>query len=150
MTLTSPAFEPFGAIPRRYSCEGEGERPPLAVSGIPRGTRSLALIVDDLDAKDGNQNFLHWIAWNVAPDTALVDSRQALPGAVEGLTSFGTYHWGAPCPPRGAHRYRFRAFALNGDINLERDAGAEDLEEEMDGHVLGSAELIGTYQRRYP
>ena len=74
-------------------------------------------------------------------------SGHMLPGAVEGKTSFGTYHWGAPCPPKGVHRYRFRLFALDTDLFLPREVSAEDLEEEMDGHVLAQAELMGTYQR---
>ncbi|MDE1925183.1 MAG: YbhB/YbcL family Raf kinase inhibitor-like protein [Patescibacteria group bacterium] len=147
MQLTSPAFENDGQIPTRYTCDGEGIRPPLEISGTPPHTRSLALIVDDLDARDGDQNFLHWIAWNIHPHTTLIKENKPLPGAIEGKTSFGTYHWGAPCPPKGMHRYRFQLFALDKEIDLERDSTAEDLEEEMDGHVLAEAELVGTYRR---
>lgn len=147
MQLNSPAFENGRQIPSRYTCDGEGIRPPLEISGTPSHTRSFALIVDDLDARDGNQNFLHWIVWNIHPHTTLIKEDKPLPGATEGKTSFGTYHWGAPCPPKGMHRYRFRLFALDTELSLPRELSAEDLEEEMDSHILEQAELVGTYQR---
>lgn len=146
MELTSPAFENDDQIPSRYTCDGEGVRPTLEISGTPPHTHCFALIVDDLDANDGNQNFLHWVVWNIPPRTTVMPADN-LPGAVEGKTSFGTYHWGAPCPPKGVHRYRFRLFALDTGLSLPREVSAEDLEEEMNGHVLAQAELMGTYQR---
>jgi hypothetical protein len=147
MELTSEAFKHNEQIPTRYTCDGEEERPPLEISDTPPQTRGLALIVDDLDARDGDWNFLHWIVWNIHPHTTLIKENKPLPGAVEGRTSFGTYHWGAPCPPSGTHRYRFRLFALNKELDLPKDSNAEDLEEEMNGHVLAQAELIGAYRR---
>ncbi len=147
MNLTSTAFAHGEQIPTRHTCDGDGTLPPLEISGVPPRTRSLALIVDDLDAFDGAANFLHWAAWNVHPHTTLIRSGKPLPGAVEGRTSFGTYRWGAPCPPSGEHRYRFRLFALTKELQLDRDSNAEDLEEEMAGHVIDESELVGTYRR---
>lgn len=147
MELTSPAFKNNEQIPTRYTCDGAGGRPPLEISGAPPRTRSFALIVDDLDAQDSGWNFLHWSAWNIHPHTTLIKEGKPLPGATEGKTSFGSYHWGAPCPPKGVHRYRFRLFALDKELELDRDSNAEDIEEEMSGHILEEAELTGTYHR---
>ncbi|HUY62331.1 MAG TPA: YbhB/YbcL family Raf kinase inhibitor-like protein [Candidatus Paceibacterota bacterium] len=147
MRLTSPAFENGEQIPTRYTCDGEGTRPPLEISGTPEGARSIALIVDDLDASDGPLNFLHWSVWNVHPHTTTVKEGKPLPGAVLGQTSFGTYGWGAPCPPEGVHRYRFRAFALTKTLDVPRESTADELEEAIAGHVLGECELMGTYRR---
>lgn len=147
MELTSPAFKHNEQIATRYTCDGEGARPPLEVRGAPAHTAGFALIVDDLDARDGDSNFLHWIAWNIHPHTTIIKEGKPLPGATEGRTSFGTCHWGAPCPPAGAHRYRFRLFALDAEVDMDRDSSAEELEEAMDGHVLAEAQLVGTYRR---
>lgn len=147
MELTSPAFKNNEQIPTRYTCDGDGSCPPLEINDSPPATRSFAIIVDDLDAKDGGLNFLHWIVWNIHPHTTLLKENRPLPGAIEGRTSFGTYHWGAPCPPKGTHRYRFRIFALDTELDLGRDSTAEDIGEAMDGHVLAQSELMGTYRR---
>ncbi len=147
MKLTSPVFEDNQQIPSHYTCDGEGARVPLEISSAPPSTRTFALLVDDLDAKDGDQNFLHWLVWNIHPHTTLIGEHKPLPGAIEGKTSFGTYHWGAPCPPQGAHRYRFRLFALDTELSIPQDSTAEDVEEEIDGHIIEQAELVGTYQR---
>jgi Raf kinase inhibitor-like YbhB/YbcL family protein len=142
-TLTSAAFEDGKEIPRRHTCEGDDLSPPLSWSGVPDGTRSLALIVDDPDAPA--RSFTHWLAWAIEPGSGAL--REAAP--VEGRNDFGTVGYRGPCPPpgHGPHRYFFRLHALDVDLELARGAGKPDLERALEGHVLRLAELIGRYER---
>jgi Raf kinase inhibitor-like YbhB/YbcL family protein len=154
LTLTSPAFSPQGEIPRRFTCEGEDLSPPLAWSGVPEGTESLALIVDDPDAPDPNapkMTWVHWILYNLPVTTRELPEAvrpDALPqGSEEGQNDWKNLGYGGPCPPIGRHRYFHKLYAL--DIVLP-DLGAatkSDLERAMEGHVLAQAELVGTYQK---
>jgi Raf kinase inhibitor-like YbhB/YbcL family protein len=143
--LTSIAFNEGQSIPRKYSCEGDNVSPPLDWSAPPEGTRSLALIVHDPDAPIGD--FTHWVAWNIDPlDGGLEEG--AHPQA-EGTSGFGENGYGGPCPPPGdgAHRYQHELFALDTELDLEPESSREQLEDAMEGHVLGGAELVGTYER---
>lgn len=103
--------------------------------------------MENLDAVAGNWNWLHWTMWNIHPHTSIIKAGEVPDGVVQGKTSGDTYHYVGPCPPKGAHRYRFMLFALDIELNVDVDSNAEDLEEEMDGHVLAEAQLIGTYRR---
>jgi Raf kinase inhibitor-like YbhB/YbcL family protein len=143
LEISSAAFEGGGAIPSRHSCDGENVSPPLSFAGAPAGTRSLALVVDDPDAPVGT--FTHWLAWGIDPDTDGIGEGQAAPR--EGRNGFGTTGYAGPCPPRGRHRYFFRLFALDTELDLEPGADREQLESALDGHVLESTELMGTYER---
>jgi Raf kinase inhibitor-like YbhB/YbcL family protein len=144
-TLASDAFENDQEIPRRYTCEGDDRSPPLSWSELPEGARSLALIVDDPDAPGGT--FTHWLAWAIDPESGGLGEGEIAP--VEGRNDFGTVGYRGPCPPpgHGPHRYFFRLYALDADIELERGAGRRDLERALEGHVVGGAELIGRYER---
>jgi Raf kinase inhibitor-like YbhB/YbcL family protein len=145
-TLESTAFEPGGAIPPRHTCEGEDTSPPLSWSDPPDGTRSLALVVDDPDAPVGT--FTHWVAWGIDPSTGRLGEGGSPPFA--GRNDFGSLGWRGPCPPKGhgRHRYFFRLHALDAEVpGLERGTAKEDLERAIAGHVLGVAELVGTYER---
>jgi Raf kinase inhibitor-like YbhB/YbcL family protein len=146
MELTSAGFRDGEAIPRRYTCEGEDRSPPLAWSGLPQGTASLALIVDDPDAPGGL--FTHWLAWAIDPAAGGVGEGE--PARREGRCDFGTIGYRGPCPPRGhgPHRYVFRLLALAREPGLPTGASRAELERAIAGHVLGSAELVGSYQRR--
>ncbi len=153
--LTSPAFEHSGAIPSVHTCEGRDVSVPLAWSGVPAGTRSLALIVDDPDAPDPSapkMTWVHWVLYNIPPSVeglAQGASVDALPkGTLEGRNDWGRTGYGGPCPPIGRHRYFFKLYAL--DVLLP-ELGQPDkkrLERAMQGHVLAKYELIGTYQKR--
>jgi Raf kinase inhibitor-like YbhB/YbcL family protein len=144
-TIISSAFEDGQELPRRHTCEGDDVSPPLSWSGTPGGTRSLVLIVDDPDAPGGT--FTHWLGWAIEPGSTGLAEGEAAP--VEGRNDFGTSAYRGPCPPpgHGPHRYYFRLYALDADIELERGAGKGDLERALEGHVLGVAELIGQYER---
>jgi Raf kinase inhibitor-like YbhB/YbcL family protein len=143
--LESSAFENAQAIPDRHTCEDEDVSPPLRWTSAPDGTRSLALIVDDPDAPGGV--FTHWLAWALDPAGAGLDEGEAAPR--EGRNDFGTTGYRGPCPPRGhgRHRYAFRLYALDTELELGAGAVKDELEQAIEGHVLTTAELVGTYER---
>lgn len=145
-TLESGAFQDQQAIPRRYSCEGDDVSPLVRWKNVPEGTRSLALLVDDHDAPVGV--FTHWIGWRLDPAAGGLGEGEAAPS--EGRNDFGTIGYRGPCPPRGhgRHRYVFRLFALAAEIDLDIGAAKAELEQAIEGHVLSTAELVGTYERR--
>jgi Raf kinase inhibitor-like YbhB/YbcL family protein len=145
LSLTTSAFEEGGPIPRRHTCEGEDLSPPLEWSGAPEGTRSLALICDDPDAPVGT--FLHWLAWGLDP--ASPGLAEGEPAPIEGPNGFGSTGYRGPCPPpgHGPHRYFFRLHALDVELDLGAGADREELERAMEGHVLATGELMGTYER---
>jgi Raf kinase inhibitor-like YbhB/YbcL family protein len=152
LTLTSPAFEPNGEIPARFTCEGEDVSPALAWSGLPDGTRSLALICDDPDAPDPKapkMTWVHWVLYDIPPTASgLPEAVRDLPaGTREGTNDWKRTGYGGPCPPIGRHRYFFKLYALDAELpDLGRPTKAR-LEEAMQGHVLAQAELIGTYEK---
>jgi Raf kinase inhibitor-like YbhB/YbcL family protein len=153
MQITSAAFAPMDEIPPKYTCEGDDVSPPLSWSGVPQGAKSLALIADDPDAPDPaapKMTWVHWVLYDLPPaDGALPEAVELLPvGTLEGLNDWNRTGYGGPCPPIGRHRYFFKLYALDvrlPDLNRPRKAA---LEAAMKGHVLGQAELIGTYRKR--
>jgi Raf kinase inhibitor-like YbhB/YbcL family protein len=142
--LRSEAFAHGDEIPSRHTCDGDDLSPPLSWSDPPFGTRSLTLIVDDPDAPVGT--FTHWLAWNLDPAGGLTEGESA---PVEGRNDFGRDGWGGPCPPprHGPHRYFFRLHALDAELDVGARAGRRELESALSGHVLTTAELMGTYER---
>jgi Raf kinase inhibitor-like YbhB/YbcL family protein len=153
LTLSSSAFFHQGRIPKKYTCDGEDVSPPLAWTGVPAGTKSLALIVDDPDAPDPQapkMTWVHWVLYNIPPSAnglpEAVGTRLP-PGTLEGLNDWKHTGYGGPCPPIGRHRYFHKLYALDTVLpDLKRPTKAQ-LEKAMEGHVLAVAELIGTYQR---
>ncbi|HXU80778.1 MAG TPA: YbhB/YbcL family Raf kinase inhibitor-like protein [Polyangia bacterium] len=153
-TLTSSDFAPGAEIPAVHTCQGDDHSPALVWSGVPAGARSLALIVDDPDAPDPRAPrtvWAHWLLYNLPPADGTLPravARPALPpGTREGKNDFGRTGYGGPCPPIGRHRYFHRLFAL--DLVLP-DLGTPSrpaLLQAMRGHVLETAELMGTYQK---
>ena len=145
MRLTSPAFKNNQLIPKKYTCDGENINPPLQISGIPAGTKSLVLIVDDPDAPMGT--WVHWVVWNISPDTTLIEENSVPQGSIQGVNDFGKNTYGGPCPPRGTHRYYFKLYALNTKLPLNPSATKKDVEKAMEGAILEKAELVGLYKR---
>ncbi len=143
--LTSPAFSHGSQIPSKYTCDGEDINPHLVIQGVPSGTKSLALMVEDPDAPGGL--FVHWVLWDIPPETKEIREHAATFGAVEGATNWGDGGYGGPCPPAGTHRYFFRLFALDTRLHLPASAGREELEAAMTGHIVATTELMGTYAR---
>lgn len=145
MRITSPAFTSGNQIPPQYTCDGIDINPEIKIDGVPEYAKSLALVMDDPDAPSGV--FVHWLAWNIPPDTKVIREHSPAPGSVEGRTSFGKSSWGGPCPPNGPHRYYFHFYALDTTINLTSTAGRNELDRAMDGHIIDTGELMGTYTR---
>jgi len=144
MLIESPAFEHHSPIPQKYTCEGEDVSPPLIFQDIPKSTKSLALIVDDPDAPRGT--FDHWIVWNIEPNNSKLAENATL--SYQGKNHFNEVKYRGPCPPPGnPHRYFFKLFALDTTLSLQKGSSKSQLEEAMEGHILGRAELIGTYKR---
>jgi Raf kinase inhibitor-like YbhB/YbcL family protein len=153
LTITSPAYEAGATIPSKYTCEAEDVSPPLAFAGLPAGTKSLALILDDPDAPDPKapkRVWVHWLVFNIPPDSkGLAENASAagLPqGAVQGVNDQQTTGYHGPCPPVGRHRYFHKLYAL--DVALPaKPLDKPGLEAAMRGHVLAKAELVATYQK---
>jgi hypothetical protein len=150
-TLKSAAFAPGGAIPSVHTCDGADTSPPLEWSGAPSGTRSFALVVHDPDAPVGD--WLHWVAWNIPPATrsftaGVATSVALADGTQQGRNDFGKSGYGGPCPPGGTHHYVFSLRALDTMLTLRANASRDTIEKAMQGHVLATAELTGTYQRK--
>lgn len=144
MQIDSPAFEHHNSIPKKYTCEGQNVSPPLNIHDIPKGTKSLALIVDDPDAPSGI--FVHWVVWNIAPDTTMIAEGAHVVN--QGKNHYREVGYKGPCPPPGApHRYFFKLYSLDTRIDLSNGSSKEQLEDAMEGHILGRAEIVGTYQR---
>ena len=154
LTLTSPAFVDQGAIPVRFTCDGDDRSPPLAWAGVPPGTLSLALVVDDPDAPDPaapKRTWVHWVLYDIPPDVTQLpesaDIARHARGAREGLNDWKRTGYGGPCPPIGRHRYFHKLFALDVMLGDLGKPTAGRLATAMQGHVLASAELVGTFQR---
>jgi Raf kinase inhibitor-like YbhB/YbcL family protein len=155
MELTSSAFAQQADIPSLHTCEGRDQSPPLAWPGVPAGTRSLALIVDDPDAPDPaapKTTWVHWVLYNLPPAAtglAAGMSRASLPpGTQEGLNDWQREGYGGPCPPIGRHRYVHKLYALDTVLPVLRPATKGALEKAMQGHILEKSELVGYYKKK--
>lgn len=153
--LTSRAFENGSPIPMKHTCDGGNASPALSWTGCPEGTKTLALIADDPDAPAGT--FVHWVLFNLPGNEVQlpedVHRGEVLPqkfgGALQGKNDFRRIGYGGPCPPPGTlHRYLFKLYALDATVPLKAGATKKDLEGAMQGHILATAELMGTYTRQ--
>jgi Raf kinase inhibitor-like YbhB/YbcL family protein len=146
--VSSPAFEPGGTIPKKYTGEGQDVSPPLAWSGLPEGTRELALVCDDPDAPT-SKPFVHWVLYKIPADLSGLPEGDAR-GALEGENDFGGTGYGGPMPPRGhgTHRYRFKTYALDTELGVVAGLTKDELLRVIEGHVLAEGELVGTYERK--
>ena len=144
MRITSSAFDEGGAIPKRHTCDGADVSPPLALTDIPAGTVTLALVMDDPDAPGGVWD--HWLAYDIPVVPAIEEGATEL--GTSGLTSWGTSGYRGPCCPRGqTHRYVTRVYALDSALDLGSGAAKADVERAMASHVLAEAVLVGRYSR---
>jgi len=146
LTVTSAVFAEGAAIASKYTCDGEDVNPPLAIGATPAGTRSLAMIMDDPDAPVGT--WVHWVAWDIPPQTREIPENGMPAGAKQGRNDWKRNNYGGPCPPSGTHRYYFKLYALDTTLTLAPSATKADLERAMQGHVLAAGQLMGTYKRR--
>lgn len=152
MKLTSMAFAAGGKIPAKYTCDGDNINPPLEISDVPDGAKSLALIMDDPDIPEvvklrlGKNVFEHWIAFNIPPDTTQIPEGREVGTA--GQNSSGKSGYTGPCPPDREHRYFFKLYALDTTLDLQDSTDKARLEKAMGGHILGQAEIMGTFSRQ--
>jgi Raf kinase inhibitor-like YbhB/YbcL family protein len=161
IALRSPAFDEGGAIPKAFTCDGSDRSPPLEWSGVPESARSLVLICDDPDAPLGTWS--HWVVFNLAPQVSgLKEGVPAeetiaaavpqggddkLPQARQGTNDFGKVGYGGPCPPGGTHRYYFRLYALDIQLDLGSSATRSQVLRAIEGHILAEGRLMGKYKR---
>jgi Raf kinase inhibitor-like YbhB/YbcL family protein len=150
-SLSSSDFENGSTIPKNFTCDGADVSPELSWSDAPKETQSFALIADDPDAPVGT--WTHWVIYNLAADTKStpqnVNKIDQLPdGVMQGRNDFRKIGYGGPCPPTGKpHRYFFRLYALDTKLNLKAGASRQEVEQAMNRHVVGQAELMGKYGR---
>ncbi len=149
--ITSSAFQSDGAIPKKYSCDGQDISPPLAWSGTPAGTKSFALIMDDPDARP--DTWVHWVLYDL-PASAhdlpenVPKQKELASGARNGVNGEPKIGYEGPCPPPGpVHNYHFKLYALDAKLGLAAGATKADVEKAMKGHILGEAEFVGLFKR---
>ncbi len=151
INMQSSAFEDGTAIPRVHTCDDKDVSPPLSWSGVPQGTQSLALIMDDPDAPVGT--WVHWVIYDMPPTlTGLPENVEKSPKVAgigtQGTNDFRRVGYGGPCPPPGKpHRYFFKLYALDTQLNLAPGATKAELEKAMRGHILAQGQLMATYKR---
>ena len=160
LKLTSSAFEDGGEIPRECGYKNGNKVPPLTVSGIPEGTKSLALIMDDPDAMEpAGKVWVHWVVWNIQPhqnDYATGFTHDEIENLEkhtndnmeiikEGMTDFGEVGYGGPAPPDKRHTYVFKLYALDSELDLPGKSTKADVEKAMEGHIIEQTQLTGTY-----
>ena len=155
LSLTSSAFVDGGEIPVKYTCQGDDVSPPVAWQGVPNGTLSLVLILDDPDAPDPDapvRTWVHWVVFNLPPGNGSlpedVESRGYPQGCKVGINDWGRADYGGPCPPIGRHRYFHKLYALDvvlGDLDA---AKLSEVRSAMKGHILAEAQIVGTYQKK--
>lgn len=149
MKISSSAFGEGQAIPKKYTCDGQEMSPPLAISGVPKEAKSLALILDDPDTSIGT--FTHWVVFNIPPETTAV--HESMPKTsptfgTAGKNSTGSTDYIGPCPPTGTHRYVFKLTALDAILPLSAGASKEDVLKAAKGHEIAETELIGMFGRK--
>ena len=145
MKITSSAFHEGGSIPSKFTCDGSDTSPPMQITGIPLEAKSLVLIADDPDAPGGL--FTHWLVWNIPAQTSSIAEGNA-PKGVQGANDFGKSGYRGPCPPPGTHRYSFKIFALDRELELHAGAKRSQVDAAMKGHVIAQGELVGRYARK--
>jgi hypothetical protein len=144
LSITSTAFKDQGIIPKKYTCDGQNINPALDISDVPEGTESLVLIMDDPDAPMGL--FVHWVEFNIPTSKRLISENSGKLG-MQGRNSFGKLGYGGPCPPAGTHRYFFKVYALDTELDLHEGASKSDVEKAMQNHIIAKAALTGRYSR---
>jgi Raf kinase inhibitor-like YbhB/YbcL family protein len=148
--LSSNDFEHKGAIPEKFTCKGEGISPQLQWKGAPEGSKSFALIMDDPDAPSGT--WIHWVYYDIPANVnqlpqGIKGDNLLSDGSRNGTNSAGKIGYIGPCPPSGQHRYFFKLYALDSILDLKPGATKPDLLKAMQGHILGLAELMGTFNK---
>jgi len=143
LIVSSSAFMQNGMIPVKYSCQGAGFSPPLSVTNIPAGTKSLAIIVHDPDAPHPG-GVTHWVAWNLPVDGNIPENYN---GGKQGQNSDHKTGYKGMCPPNGVHHYNFKVYALDTMLQLDSTTDKTALESATQGHILAQGVLTGLYSK---
>ena len=149
MQLTSPAFQENGKIPSKFTCEGENINPALHISGVPSAAKSLVLIMDDPDVPPSvrkERMWDHWVVFNIPPTTTEI-AENTQPDGTPGRNTGGGLNYQGPCPPDREHRYFFKLYALDCQLDLPKGSHKAEVERAMEGHVLAKTELMGRYEK---
>ena len=146
MQLTSSGFSDGDEMPIELGYKNGNETPALSINGIPEGTKSLALIMDDPDAMGAvGKVWVHWVVWNIDPTREFITGNPQESKFVEGMTDFGEVGYGGPAPPDKTHTYVFKLYALDTELDLPQKSTKADVEKAMEGHIIEQAQLTGTY-----
>lgn len=151
LTLTAATFAHEGVIPAKYTCDGDGINPELRISGVPEGTQSFVLVMDDPDIPEnvkqarGIEKFDHWVLYNIPADVTVISEGQQV--GTSGLSSVGRHGYIGPCPPDREHRYIFRLYALPGTLTFNSSPTLGEVETAAKVQALESVTLIGKYER---
>lgn len=148
ITVTSPAFSDGTRIPVDHTCDGKDAVPEIVLSAAPEGAKSLVVVIEDPDVQAGS--LTHMVAFNLSPETHKIPMGTDLSTTGEtsrfGLNDFNVTRYSGPCPPRGeTHRYYFRIIALDTILQLPEGAPRAQVDEAMDGHILGQGILTGHF-----
>lgn len=143
LIVKSAAFENNKPIPKKYTCDGDNVNPPLTIEAIPPETKSLAIIVEDPDAPYGT--FGHWVVWNLAPTKKIEENTSS---GTAGLNDFGKHRYGGPCPPYGTHHYIFKIFALDKQLDLNKDLRRAGLETAIKANIIAEGKIVGLYSKK--
>ena len=150
LKLVISAFPEGGAIPPKYTCDGQNISPAIEWSGVPPQAKSLALILDDPDAPGGT--FTHWLLYGIPPSTnSLAEGYHPSAPAAAAINDFGKSGYGGPCPPKGhgPHRYNFHFFALDvPSLDVHKGAKRSDIDRAIHGHVIEESKHMGRYERK--
>jgi len=143
LTITSPGFKAEGPIPSKYTCEGENISPALKISGIPEGTKSLAIIMDDPESPKGV--FDHWLMWNIEVTDFIEENSKK---GIQGLNSNNQHSYSGPFPTgTSRHCYHFRVYALDISLDILEDSDKRTLVHAMENHILAAGSLVGVYEK---
>lgn len=146
MKIESNAFQNGGEIPRKFGYKKENINPPLLIKDVPTNAKSLVLIMDDPDAMGAvGKIWVHWLVWNIDPNTNEILENSVPPNTIQGKTDFGEIAYGGPAPPDTEHTYIFKLYALDGKLNLDEGSSKSQIEEAMKGHVIEETRLEGRY-----
>ena len=144
--IIKTAFGNREKIPTKYTCDGENVNPPIEISEVPAGTKSLALVFDDPDAPVGI--WVHWILFNIPADVKSIKENSVPAEARQGINDSKSLKYRGPCPPSGIHRYFLRIYALDCKLDLAEGSTKLDIERAMQGHIIEKNELFGVYERK--
>lgn len=146
MNITSTVFNDGERIPKKYTCEGPNINPPLSFTNVPAEAKSLVLIVEDPDAPA--RPWVHWLVYNIPPQSAGFEEGQIAEGAQQGLCNGNTFGYEGPCPPENEHEYLFNLYALDLVLDVPRgESNRKNILQKMEGHIVAEAVLKGKYKK---